>query len=77
MNFNMKTLSNGKEGIREKMELDLSGKKAIVTGGGRGLCRSIAEALHDSGAEVILVGSSDSAAVSRFRFAGTPVYSLF
>ena len=43
------------------MELDLSGKKAIVTGGGRGLCRSIAEALHDSGAEVILIGSSGSA----------------
>ena len=42
------------------MELDLSGKKAIVTGGGRGLCRSIAEALHDSGAEVILIGSSGS-----------------
>lgn len=43
------------------MNLDLTGKKAIVTGGGRGLCRSIAQGLHDSGAEVILVGSSRAA----------------
>lgn len=42
------------------MKLDLSGKRAIVTGGGRGLCRCIAEALHDSGAEVVLVGSSEA-----------------
>ena len=41
------------------MQLDLNGKKAIVTGGSRGLCRSIAEALHDSGAEVVIVGHSE------------------
>mgnify|MGYP002248042597 CR=1 FL=1 len=46
------------EGGKE-MQLDLNGKKAIVTGGSRGLCRSIAEALHDSGAEVVIVGHSE------------------
>lgn len=37
------------------MILNLGGKKAIVTGGGSGLCKSMAQALHDSGAEVVLV----------------------
>ncbi len=37
------------------MLLSLYGKKAIVTGGGSGLCKGIAQALHDSGAEVVLV----------------------
>lgn len=60
------------------MELNLSGKKAIVTGGGRGLCRSIAEALHDSGAEVILVGSSDAArlAAQEMGAHGAPVHAV-
>ena len=39
---------------------DLSGKKAIVTGGGRGLGKAIAEGLCQAGASVVLVGSSDS-----------------
>ena len=37
------------------MFLNLSGKKAIVTGGGSGLCKGMAQALHDAGAEVVLV----------------------
>lgn len=41
--------------------MDLNGKKAIITGGGRGLCRQIAQGFHDAGAEVVLVGSSSSA----------------
>lgn len=44
------------------MEFHLEGKNAVVTGGGRGLCKSIAQALHDAGAQVILVGSSKAAA---------------
>lgn len=43
------------------MNFRLDGKKALVTGGGSGLCRGIAEALHDSGAEVVLLGSSSKA----------------
>ena len=34
---------------------ELNGKKAIVTGGARGLCYSIAEGLHDAGAEIVLI----------------------
>lgn len=33
----------------------IEGKKAIVTGGARGLCNAMAQALHDAGAEVTLV----------------------
>lgn len=43
------------------MNFRLDGKKALVTGGGSGLCRGIAEGLHDSGAEVVLLGSSSKA----------------
>lgn len=38
---------------------DLTGKKAIVTGGSRGLGRGLAEGLHEAGAEVVVIGSSD------------------
>ena len=40
----------------------LTGKKAIVTGGGRGLCRGMAEALHEAGAEVTIWDVSPEAA---------------
>lgn len=40
----------------------LQGKKAIVTGGTRGLCREIAQAYHDMGAEVVIWGSSGAGA---------------
>lgn len=42
-------------------KFDLSGKKAIVTGGGRGLGKGMAEGLCEAGAEVVLIGSSDKA----------------
>lgn len=38
---------------------DISGKKAIVTGGTRGLGYSMAEALCEAGADVVIIGSSD------------------
>lgn len=40
------------------MNLDLTGKKAVVTGGGRGLCKSIAQAYLEAGAELVITGSS-------------------
>lgn len=40
---------------------DLTGKKAIVTGGTRGLGKGIAEGLMESGGEVLIIGSGESA----------------
>ncbi|WP_319411683.1 SDR family NAD(P)-dependent oxidoreductase [uncultured Cohaesibacter sp.] len=42
-------------------KLDLSGQKAIVTGGTRGLGLGMVEGLLEAGAEVLIVGSSDKA----------------
>ena len=38
---------------------DLTGKKAIVTGGTRGLGYGMAEGLMEAGAEVVIFGSSE------------------
>ena len=37
----------------------VSGKKAIVTGGARGLGYSMAEGLHNAGAEVVLIATNE------------------
>ena len=53
------------------MILDLEGRRAVVTGGGRGLGYGIAQALHGSGAEVIITGRTgralEAAADRRFK----------
>ena len=42
------------------MELfNIAGKKAIVTGGTRGLGYGMAEGLMEAGCEVVIVGTSD------------------
>ena len=38
---------------------DIKGKKAIVTGGTKGLGYGMAEALAEAGCEVVIIGSSD------------------
>ena len=38
---------------------DLTGKKALVTGGRRGLGRAMAEAMLEAGAEAAILGSSE------------------
>lgn len=38
---------------------DLTGKKAIVTGGTRGLGKGMAEGLMEAGAEVVIFGSNE------------------
>lgn len=38
--------------------LDLTGKKALVTGGSRGIGHRLAQALHDAGAEVVFFYNS-------------------
>ena len=49
---------------------NIEGKKAIVTGGGRGLCRAMAEALHEAGARVLIIGRDEAALASAAREMG-------
>lgn len=60
------------------MILDLKGKKAVVTGGSRGLGHGIAQALHDSGAEVIITGKTENAhkAAEEMGRSGPAVYGI-
>ncbi len=64
--------------MRDVYELfSVEGKKAIVTGGSRGLCRAMAQVLHDGGAEVVLVASNPDrlrAAADEMGADGTPVH---
>jgi 2-dehydro-3-deoxy-D-gluconate 5-dehydrogenase len=53
---------------------NIEGKKAIVTGGSKGLGHGMAEALLEAGCEVVLIGSSDTVfeSAEAFRKRGFP-----
>lgn len=57
---------------------DLTGKKAIVTGAGRGLGRGMAAGLHQAGAEVVILDISDEAeaTASELGASGPSVYAV-
>ena len=56
------------------MTIDLTGKNALVTGGSCGIGRRLAQALHDTGAEVtIFYNSTDGEAVAQEIQNGTDV----
>ena len=52
---------------------DLSGRRALVTGGGGGIGRGISEALAGAGAQVAILGRSDAADAAAERIGGTAI----
>ena len=62
-----------------EMNLDLTGKKALITGGSRGLGMAIAKAMVANGAEVIVCGRKQEnldAAVENFRKEGLDLIGM-
>ena len=59
-------------------KFSLEGKKAIVTGGAKGLCNGMAQALHDAGAEVVLLDILDIVEESARKMGetGAPVHAV-
>jgi len=57
---------------------DIRGKKAIVTGGSRGIGRGIAKGLHDAGVEVVVMGTNEKvfAAAEEIGAPGTKAYGV-
>lgn len=59
-------------------KFSLVGKKAIVTGGAKGLCNGIAQAYHDAGAQVVLLDILDlvDESAKRMGDTGAPVHAV-
>lgn len=64
------------DGIISRFSLE--GKTAIVTGGAKGLCYSMAEALHDAGATVVLLDVLDlvNESAEKLNQTGAPVFAV-
>jgi 3-oxoacyl-[acyl-carrier protein] reductase len=58
------------------VKIDLNGKVALVTGGSRGIGRSIAEVLHAAGARVALVARNDEQVTATAREIGDGVMAV-
>ena len=56
----------------------LEGKRAIVTGGTKGLCNGMANAMHEAGAEIVLLGVMDALEDSAHAMGrtGAPVHAV-
>ena len=61
--------------FRNASPCDLSGRRAIVTGGGGGIGAGLAAGLYTAGAEVLIIGRSESGAeaAEKIGSAGRPV----
>ena len=59
-------------------KFSLEGRKAIVTGGAKGLCNGMANALHEAGAEVLLLDVLDQVtdSASEMGQTGAPVHAV-
>ena len=59
-------------------KFSLEGKKAIVTGGARGLNYGIAQGLHAAGAEIVLMDIQELVyeSAEKLREDGAPVYGV-
>ncbi|MGN0763900.1 MAG: SDR family oxidoreductase [Aristaeellaceae bacterium] len=59
-------------------KFSLAGRKAIVTGGAKGLCNGMAQALHDAGAEVVLLDILDvvEESAKKMGATGAPVHAV-
>jgi len=57
---------------------DISGKKAVVTGGSRGLGKAMAKGFLDAGCEVVIMGSNEKVhkTAEELRADGGKVYSV-
>ena len=57
---------------------DIRGKKAIVTGGSRGIGKGIAKGLHDAGVELVVMGTNDKvlASAEEISTPGTKAYGV-
>lgn len=57
---------------------DLTGRKALITGGGRGLGLGMTKALHDAGAEIVIIGQSKEniEIAKNLSKGGSPVHAM-